>query len=366
MTRYDDLVEVFEDAGISSESELEDAIRSGSETYEAWGGPGPVTLGGKIAKQLRSVKLDASSPRDWGIQQYALCQEARVPPEDVKKGLFLSRRSTIFTRHGFSYHTHRDDYIGDYPIFNVETRVSYDRDFIRDLYLYRKAIARGDLRLVPAELTTSSSSFEEGHGHRSEPEETVELLQEINHLNVLKLDAQRSIVRRVLKRYAKRQQLVHLPSLRVPWIYGLDLESILRVKDDDRLSIERFQSAFHEALAEHIANYGSLNFDRISDQVQEDIIQPRLDEMERRYRRAVTLHRSLAVAGAGLAFLPLAMTIVSQEFFDTQLAQVQSLFPAAVTGAVTSFALNKVRLGDRKGELEDSRFYVLWRLLRDR
>lgn len=367
MTRYQELVDLFRVLGIDNEEKLEEALKHdpGFHTVVVLGKSSPETLGSKVAKAIQNIDLSGSSEyQDWGIQQYSLCDKPHVLEEDIKKGLFLSRRSTIFTAHKFYSESRHDDYVGDSPIYNIEETIYYDREFVRDLYLYREPIRRGELRLMPAKFMRSHSETVEGR----EPyysSETKNLLNEINRTNVLKVDPRPGTIRKVLSRFARNEQMVHLPSLRVPWVSDLDVDDILRIKTDEKLSIDKFQVAYHEALAEHIKNYGSLNFARISEQIQEDIIQPRLDDLERRYRRVVTMHRKLATAGAALAFLPLAITIISAKFFQTELIQPLSVITPLLTGSVASYAINKIQVENKKGELEDTDFYVLWRLQRE-
>ena len=371
MIQYQELVDLFEVMGIENESALTAALGGESETYDpfeaGWEPSEPKTLGGKVAQALWKIDLNASSGnQDWGIQQFSLCDKPQVPVEDIKKGLFLSRRSTIFTPHHFSIHSHHDDYYGDAPIYQHETTVTFDRDFIRELFTYRESIKRGELRLLPAEMASSSSQYTDSRGHQEQSSETKSLLSEINRSNVLKIDPGPDILQQVLKRFSRREQVVHLPSLRVPWIKDLEIDDILRIKTDEKPAIDRFQAAYHEALAEHIKNYESVDYGRISEQIQEDIIQPKLDDIERSYKRVVGLHRKLAAAGAALAFLPLAMTILSAEFFQTTFSQPLSFIPAVVSGSVGSFALNKIQVENKKGELEETEFYILWRLLKDK
>ena len=99
MKKYQEIVDFFQVLGIDNEKKLEAALSSDFETYETgFKEPEPITLGGKIAHALLYTKPTASSgDQDFGIQQFSLCQKPHVPEDDIKKSLFLSRRSTIFT-----------------------------------------------------------------------------------------------------------------------------------------------------------------------------------------------------------------------------------------------------------------------------
>lgn len=375
MTDFHELLHLFDEFHIQNEAQLEKAMgQRTSEHYEhdPWAGiDEPSSFGGRLTLALSKLDLDASSSREsLGIQQYSLATKKNVAKDEVKKALFLSRRSTIFTRHSFKVHEHHDDYAGgDEQIVRWEKTLYWDPEFFREIYTFREAIESGQLRLLPNELIQRETTYNTSGEREFEPRELVGVLEEINTSNALATNQRRGssdLINRVLRSYRRKEQLVHLARLDVPWIHGLSLEDVLRVKDDHQDALDRFQAAYHEAIAEQIKNYGTVDFQAISDQIRDDLIQPQLNALERRYKRTVSRHRSLAVAGAALSFVPLGVAVVSQQFFSGGFGDAASMIPAGMTGAISSLVANKINMKSSAGDMAETTFYILWLLGRDR
>jgi DNA-binding FadR family transcriptional regulator len=376
MTDFQDLLHLFDQFDIQNEAQLKKAMgESGSERYEydPWAGTGePSSFGGRLTVALSQLDLDTSSSREsLGIQQYSLAAKKDLATDDVTKALFLSRRATILTSHRIEIHDHHDDYAGgDEQIVRWEKTLCWDPEFFREIYTFRKAIERGQLRLLPNELIERRTQSRTSGEEEVEPRELIGVLEEINTSNALAMKRRKTaspdLIDRVLRSYRRKEQLVHLASLDVPWIQGISLEDVLRVKDDHQDALDRFQAAYHEAIAEHIRNYGTVDFRAISDQLREDLIQPQLNALESQYKRTVTRHRSLAVAGATVAFVPLGIAVVSQQFFNSGFGDAGSMIPAGMAGAISSFLANKIGMKSSAGDMEQNTFYVLWLLGRER
>ena len=362
MGTYQNIVDFFDEFEIENEQQLGAALEFGSETREVGGTSQELTsLGGKITKELAHMDYGASSPRlNWGIQQHSMSEYERVSEEHIKKSLFLSRRANIYTKHQFSVDFMREDTYGDHPIFRMEERLSYDRDFIFDLYKYRDLIKRGEIRLIPASISKTKSEYYMGHWKDDQHSENITLLEELRKCNVLSLSPNSTFVDAMISKYEQNQQLIHLPNMSVPWISGLSIKDITRVKADHQDAIDKFQLAYHDAILEHIKNYRSVNFRNISQQIQEDIIQPNLSEIERKYKKSITLHRSLALAGGVVFFIPLVMAIVNEQLFNKDIIDITSLFPPILSGMISSFGLNKIKVQSEKKTLEENNFYIIW------
>src|SRR4051812_15990630 len=100
--------------------------------------PGNVLLS-SIAQAVLAWAEDArTDDAVGGIRQYSLSQSENIDADDVRKAMFLSRQSTIFTRHEFELKTatHSQDDGTDW----YETSWSLSKDFIRDVFRYRDLI----------------------------------------------------------------------------------------------------------------------------------------------------------------------------------------------------------------------------------
>jgi hypothetical protein len=374
MTGLPDIYDLFDQFDVRTEEQLQKVLgESGYERFEynPWAGSGePSSLGGQLTLALSQADLERSQSREsLGIQQYSLAAEGTVASDDIKKALFLSRRATIFTQHNIEIHDHHDDYAGDEQIVRWEKTLHWDPELFREIYRHRKAIETGQLRLLPSRLIERSTQSNTGGEREFEPRELIDVLEEINKSNALATTgarrSSRELIDRVLRSYRRREQLVHLASLKVPWIEGISVEHVLRVKEDHQDALDRFQAAYHKAVAEQIDNYGTVDFQAISHEVIDDLIQPQLNTLERQYKRTVSRHRSLAAVGAALAFVPLGIALVNHQFFNSGFADAESLIPAGMTGAISSIVANKINMRSSAGDIEEHTFYILWMLGRD-
>ena len=375
MTGLPDIYDLFDKFDVRTEEQLQEVLgRSGSERfeYDPWAGAGePSSFGGQLTLALSKVGLERSQSREsLGIQQYSLAAEGTVASDDIKKALFLSRRATIFTQHNIEIHDHHDDYAGgDEQIVRWEKTLHWDPELFCEIYRHRKAIETGQLRLLPSRLIERSTQSNTDGERELEPRELIDVLEEINTSNALATTgasrSSRKLIDRVLRSYRRREQLVHLASLKVPWIEGISVEDVVRVKEDHQDALDRFQAAYHEAVAEQIDNYGTVDFQAISHQVIDGLIQPQLNTLERQYKRTVSRHRSLAAVGAALAFVPLGIALVNHQFFNSGLIDAESLIPAGMTGAISSIVANKINMRSSAGDIDEHTFYILWMLGRD-
>jgi hypothetical protein len=295
-----------------------------------------------------------------GIQQFSLNADSRIREDSVRKALFLSRTPTIFTQHRF-YH-HYVEFWNSSDAENVyQERWEISHDFTRDLFRYQEAIEQGHLIIFPSSITLSSYTGDISRSHSVE--ETVSVLDEIERTRVFNTSVSPQLIDAIVARYKTEHQLISLPDLSVPWIENLDVKSILKVREDYSDLLDDFQRAYHRSVLANIENHRSLNFAEISKQINEDVINPQLLKIKKKYARIVSSHRSLAIIGGAVSLIPISGVILSGVLLN-QLTNTDiiSLAPSALAGLLTTVATNRINQSRAIQALEDNAYYVLWKI----
>ena len=174
------------------------------------------------------------------------------------------------------------------------------------------------------------------------------------------------LVDAIVARYKMEHQLISLPELSIPWIRNLDLGTILKVKEDYSDLINNFQRAYHNSVLTYIENHRSLDFAKISRQIYQDLIVPRVAEIEKNYKRISSLHRSLVLAGAAVAVIPIGGVILGGALLNQILAtDIIKAVQSALASLIATVTTNRIYQSNAIQALEDDAFYVLWKLDKD-
>jgi hypothetical protein len=363
-SRYASLPKVFDEFGVASESDLNAKLfgEGGRGRHAATGaliGHSRVTaadkgsaIAGAVCRAVSDIATTFDDAADMrGIQQFSLYDTQRLRQEDVVKGLFLANRTTIFTPHHFEYHYQLEELPDGGNIEYTDWDIS--DDFVRELYRYRELVERSALRLLPASVKTDLRTTE-----------TVGLLQQMQRTKVLNLGLPIAAVERVVARYRRHEQLVSLPDLHVPWIQRVSLDQVLDIRDDSADELAEFQLAYHEALQQYIENRHETDFRAVSTVISDDLIEPKLRKVDRKYRRTLSTHRSVAAVGAAVAAAPVGAVIVSGGLFNEAVTTLMPTFASGLAGVFGSVAVNRLQFRKAARELDDDAFVVLWKLKR--
>jgi len=363
---YAGLLSIFDELGIVSDDKLEAFLRLSRESgywqesyadlYAEKQVETPDRLAHSLCAGLNGLAAELDSLYGLsGIQQFSITSATRLDEEMLKKGLFLSRVMTIFSPQGFSYvNTGYSSDAGD-EYHGESWTISHD--FVRDLYRHRALIQQSALILLPSAIQYSP------HWGGYHTGKSLEILQELDNVKVIDIGLDPELLDRLIARYRARHQLVRLPELHVPWIEHVDLAAVLKIRDDSHDELADFQSAYHAALLEYIEHHRSADFAAISKAIADDIIDPALRRIKKRYKRTLSLHRSLTAVGAAIAVLPVGAAAISGVFFDDlSLSELVPAIPPSLTGVLGAVATNVVQKRHVARALDDERFYVLWRL----
>jgi hypothetical protein len=364
MTTYSQILTAFKAEGVENEKKLASILSQSPETGES-----PYRtrrhypelktryLIQNLSRGLGQIAVNLNSFYDeiGGIQQFSLNVDSRISEDNIKKALFLSRTATVFTEHLFGYDEYYPDDASDWMKDEKRIRWAMSHDFVRDVFRFREPIEQGHLIILPRAIAYEGGVLDVN----------ATLLSEMEATRVFNLGVDDRLVDQIVARYKLNHQLISLPELSVPWIKGIDLATILKIKADNRDSMDSWQRKYHKLTMTHIENHREINFAKISRQITEDLITPELAKIEKNYSRIISRHRSLALAGAATALIPVGGVILSKALLDQIFASdIMLLIPSAVASLVASVATNRINQEYTVQALDDNEFYVLWKMKR--
>lgn len=367
MSHYARILQPFTHYGISSNDALEDFLRSnersgaGSVPYMSPRFEG-ASLSRDVYSELSTIADQIDSLyRTSGIQQFSINHDTVISRENVLKALFLSRIATIFTPHKVTHSTNYymvDDEGQEY----VDESWEVSHDFVRALFDYREPIEAGQLVILPSSIR-SIRSHSDSSTFGDDILNAESLLKMLDTTKVVRLGAEPELIDAIVTRYKRHHQLIVLPALSMPWVTNLSVPAMLQLKEDYDDSLDEFQRTYHEAIRTYIENHRVVDFESISRQINQDLIVPRVAKIEREYRRTVSHHRNLALAGVAVSFISIGAVIIGKALLNQIL--VGDLIPTitpAIASLVSAVATNKITQTRVREELEDDAFYVLWKL----
>jgi hypothetical protein len=379
MDSFRRMAEVFSEYNISTPDQLEERLAEASErgkryfpTNSEWAGepepPGHLlarSVCSKLAALAGDVARLSSSP---GINQFSLLASQRLPETDLRKAMFLSRRAIVISSHEFHY-AHNEQYnplaSGDWTQ-TTEEDWTISNSYIRDLFTYRDAIRSGTLLMFPRKLVfveTTDRAYKRPH---EIPRIVMDLADMARTTRIIDVTANQELIDRIIQHYRARRQLIILPELEVPWVDNITIPKIIHVREESRDEWVRFHEAYHELLLRQIEIHRSVDFARLSRNINEEVIEPALSDIDQKYRRIVSQHRSLRVPGATVGLLPVRSLLLSGRAFRklerTKLARDS---PMPLVRLLADLGSNGITRRNALNALGESTFYVLWRVQRE-
>jgi hypothetical protein len=353
---------LFDECGVCSVERLEELL---AEEHEPRGLTRPAHLSSFLPRlcELLSRLIAPQDPLPEGVHQFSLAKAPCPPEEDVRRALFLARRSTIITnaslRNFWGRWVRENGSTFDYSNWHIED------DYVRALVTYRDVLATSALDVMPDHLLVEETTLD-GHRYANEPWPAIPqehtLLERVSASRVVGVRADPALIEAVLRSYQARRQIVELGALEIPWVNNLGIDEVMRLRGDSGDELAVFQRAYHSGLQTCIENLQSLDFLRLSREVNADIIYPALRALDRKYQRAIELHRSLRQIGAAVAVLPLTSVFVSGTMFRQPM--IQQLVGAGATTLATlaGLAVNRAQHRSAVAALGEETYFILWNL----
>jgi hypothetical protein len=140
--------------------------------------------------------------------------------------------------------------------------------------------------------------------------------------------------------------------LGLPFLQGIDLRTVLKLRLDESEAFERFRRALRKALNERVRSATKSSAQAIAQEIEEDLIRPSIDGIKSRLRSAQRALAKKAALNLSLGALATACGLLTGQLILT------------TSGLGVAFgALNaEHKYIDERRELEFSDMYFLWRV----
>jgi hypothetical protein len=142
-------------------------------------------------------------------------------------------------------------------------------------------------------------------------------------------------------------------SIQIPFLDGLDIETISKVKDDNRDAFEAFSRSLLGAVSAVKASFGSEEFIRDIRRIQKEQIDSGINDVSRTLKK-VSRASSLRKVGILTGLIGLNAAVVLG-------AAVASIATGAAA-SVVAFVADKLASMKERGELKENKQYFLWKL----
>ncbi|HZU56659.1 MAG TPA: hypothetical protein VFA06_12375 [Actinocrinis sp.] len=357
------LTDAFAECGVDSRAALEQML-SGyqgggwlSRFYmDASNDPGPQAWFARgLAYEVVSWGR-AAQEYSPGIKHFTLLGSSKVDEAHLRKALFLASCSTFIFPEAVEFHV--EDFTTDEgdQIEGWDFKVS--ADLIRHMYEYRRLIDASAVRFLGSTMSYQSTYNLTG-AWASDYASGVPDIRALGTTNSGELP-------KLLSALRDNRQVLDLAQTRVPWIEKASLNEVLSLREENADLISTFQQAYHKALLEQVMHAESVDFERISRQIEGDVVGPSVRAIERRYAREVASHRRLRRLGASVAFLPIAGTIIGATIFHKSIPESLASAAAPTIAALTNaLMVNRSQRKLTDDTLTDQPFYLVWKIMHD-
>jgi hypothetical protein len=92
--------------------------------------------------------------------------------------------------------------------------------------------------------------------------------------------------------------------LELPVLNGVDPRTLLKIRNDERPTFDRFRRALTKALEDRLANISNTDTTNIVNEIRQDVLEPALGDIEMRLKAATGVLARKATASIGIAGLP--------------------------------------------------------------
>lgn len=140
--------------------------------------------------------------------------------------------------------------------------------------------------------------------------------------------------------------------LGLPFLDGIPVKELLKIRDDEHLSFEKFRTALRSAIKEKVASASGNGSVNIADEIADDLILPSLNEI------ALKLHKAQGLLTRKSA---LSVAVGAAATMIGAIAGIPLLLPAGIASALLPSA-HYMKYLEEKRDIELSDMYFLWKL----
>lgn len=172
----------------------------------------------------------------------------------------------------------------------------------------------------------------------------------------LPLGADDTVYSELLAESGPRETLVPAVAfgLDLPFVGGIPIETLIRIRAEERDAFNRFKAALREAVKDRLAASANAEPAIMADEIRRDVIEPRVAEIARRLKAATRLAFKKSAVGVALATFTTGCGLIAGIAESVALASGAAALSTSVMSAVAK------RL-EQVDELRQDDMFFLWK-----
>jgi hypothetical protein len=139
--------------------------------------------------------------------------------------------------------------------------------------------------------------------------------------------------------------------LELPVLHGVDLETLLKIRTDERDSFLAFRNSLKSAIRERLDASGTTDAKTVAQEIQADLIEPSLNEIDRKLKAARNVLAKKAVVGLGVGTLTTTCGLLTTN---------PLMVTTGIAAAMSSVPATQKYIEERR-DIGLSDMYFLWR-----
>jgi hypothetical protein len=139
--------------------------------------------------------------------------------------------------------------------------------------------------------------------------------------------------------------------LNLPTLHGVEVRTLLKIRSDERPAFEKFRRALVQAMDDRLANNKAANLQEIANEIRRDVLDPALDDIELRLKRAAGALTEKAATSIAIGSLPTICGL----YTATPL-----LIAAGITPVITTLINATHKYIEEKRDVALSDMFFLW------
>jgi hypothetical protein len=138
--------------------------------------------------------------------------------------------------------------------------------------------------------------------------------------------------------------------LKLPVVHGIELKTLLKLRQDEKESFDRFRRALERAIADRLSTANADNHAALAAEVQRDVVEPALAEIHQRLETAARVMTRKA-----------AESLVVGTFSTLCGIYANPVFAAGLVPAINGLVNARHKYLDERREISLSEMFFLWR-----
>lgn len=150
----------------------------------------------------------------------------------------------------------------------------------------------------------------------------------------------------------KPKDVIKLFDLTLPYFTHIDIKALSAILQDETDLLSTFRAALKGVITDSADDLKSIN------EIRQDILQPQIDQVNRKFRHITGIHR-LSVGGSVGSF---TLTLLLGFYTGTEIKQLLATGMIATAIALTA---SEIKYQNSMDKLKDHDYFLLWRITRN-